>query len=262
MSRELQIGDNSRELLTLLIDKAKVFATLPETTPLVEIQRHLNELLSFIPKDISLTNLANLAVLLFESRDEITVKHISRTGDILRMVGEEYLQRGLPSVGLDTPEEWQALGILHDFGKITWPDSMFMNTEDLSKEKLALVRSHSAWSWYILEKFENTQGILLPSLEHHERMDGKGYPRKLQGEENSFLGQVMAICDVFEARTGFRRYNHRMSSADATEALVKGEMGSFSQEALDFVLPLLRCEDYPCIAADVIERLNALTAKE
>lgn len=101
--------------------------------------------------------------------------------------------------------ETQALTIaalLHDIGKSKIPEDILHKTGRLSKEESEEVRKHTLFGYEIIT---NTVGaskrMALVALQHHERLDGNGYPYGLKGEQIDFFSQIVAICDIFHAST-------------------------------------------------------------
>ena len=116
------------------------------------------------------------------------------------------------------PEDIRHLGIggmLHDIGKVTIPDRILNKPGRLTDEEMRVMKTHAAESRRILG---GTPGISDEALqiagEHHERYDGSGYPDGLKGEAISPMGQMAAICDVYDAITSERVYHKGMAPTD------------------------------------------------
>ncbi len=140
-----------------------------------------------------------------------------------------------------TDEEFQRLGaglMLHDVGKSRVPLSILNKQGPLDEEEWDVIRTHPGESANILRETGHlTDEARIVALQHHERFDGTGYPRKLRGKEIHKFAQICAIADVFDALTTNRAYREAMSSFDALN-IMKGEMHDhFSKEYFDtFVL--------------------------
>ncbi|HHW18458.1 MAG TPA: HD-GYP domain-containing protein [Firmicutes bacterium] len=95
--------------------------------------------------------------------------------------------------------------LLHDIGKILIPISILNKPGQLTDDEYALMKTHSEKGWELLSGcFEVGPVAAHSALEHHERLDGSGYPRHLKGDEISDIGKITAVADVYEAMTSDR----------------------------------------------------------
>jgi len=100
-------------------------------------------------------------------------------------------------------------GLLHDIGKMKTPDKILNKPGKLTDEEFDIMRSHVVFSREILkEKTGITQNALDVAAQHHERMDGTGYPLGLKGDAISQVGQMSTIVDVYDALTSVRVYKN------------------------------------------------------
>ena len=101
-------------------------------------------------------------------------------------------------------------GLLHDIGKLKIPEEIISKPGKLTDEEFDLIRSHPRLGYEILESKDLDNRIKLAALQHHERFNGCGYPRKLTGPEISNFSSVVAIADVYDAMTSNRVYRKGM----------------------------------------------------
>ncbi len=121
-------------------------------------------------------------------------------------------------------------GLLMDIGKSMTPASILTKPGRLSKNEFALMCKHVKYSKEILEKMQNVSEVVMNiATEHHERIDGTGYPLGKKGEDISLYGQMAAIVDVYDALTVKRVYCSGISSNAALKKLVASGKG-FNQE--------------------------------
>jgi len=102
-----------------------------------------------------------------------------------------------------------AAGLLHDIGKINIPIEIINKKGKLDEIEFNIIKSHVSRSVYEIKKlyrFES-ENILRGIYEHHEKVDGTGYPRHINGEEISLEGRILAIADIFEAYSSSRAYH-------------------------------------------------------
>lgn len=112
-------------------------------------------------------------------------------------------------------------GLVHDLGKIGIPDVVLLKPDRLTVAEYALVQQHSALSGVILERIETWRHLIPLVRHHHERMDGKGYPDNLVGEEIPLGARILAIADIYDALTSRRVYRDGMDSDSATALMIK-----------------------------------------
>ncbi|MDD2699139.1 MAG: response regulator [Arcobacteraceae bacterium] len=155
-----------------------------------------------------------------ESRSKETGHHVKRVALYSKLLGE--------LAGL-SEEEVELLFIaspMHDIGKISIPDNILTKSGKLDENEFKIIQSHSEIGYEILKN--SSRPILktaaIVSYEHHERWDGKGYPRGLKKEEIHIFGRITAIADVFDALGSDRCYKEAWS-LDKILELFKEEKG-------------------------------------
>ena len=130
-------------------------------------------------------------------------------------------------------------GLLHDVGKIMTPDEVLNKPGKLTDEEFGVMRQHVVHSYDILS---NTAGITPTMLEvaanHHERLDGSGYPQRLKGEQLSLYTRMSGIVDVYDAITADRVYKAGMQPTQAFRILLKGINQHFDAE---LVTKFIKC---------------------
>jgi len=109
--------------------------------------------------------------------------------------------------------------MLHDIGKMQVPEEILNNKGALKEHEYELMKKHVEYSHSLLEKTEGISELsVIIATQHHERLDGKGYPNNLKGDAISIYGQAAAIADVYDAMTSQRCYQRKY---EPTEALRK-----------------------------------------
>ncbi len=116
-------------------------------------------------------------------------------------------------------EKLKRAALLHDIGKITIPSRIFNQTQKLTKEEIAQIRTHPQASHQILRVMRDYEHFAEAVLYHHERVDGTGYPEGLIGNEIPLEARIIAIADAYEAMTSDRPYKKAMSKAKAIKEL-------------------------------------------
>ena len=114
--------------------------------------------------------------------------------------------------------------LLHDAGKALIPLKVLNKPASLTEEEMNLVRFHSVRGYKFLKEYGNLPPkVLLCALQHHERIDGSGYPMAVQGDKIHPYAKIVAVADVFDAMTSARKYGRRVTTYEALE-IMKIEM--------------------------------------
>lgn len=145
-----------------------------------------------------------------EARDKYTKGHSQRVASFAVKLydclpGKTKLQRSAVYTA----------GLLHDLGKIGVPDSILNSTEKLTDEQYELIKKHPTIGFEICKKLDRLKPSLRAILEHHEKLDGSGYPQGLSGKQISFAAQLIQIPDMYDAMTTERSYRDAMSAEKA-----------------------------------------------
>lgn len=143
---------------------------------------------------------ASIVGRIVEARDPYTQGHENRVAELATMTAVEM---GLPG---DEVEGVEIAALLHDIGKMGVPAEILSKPGGLSKEQFALVRCHPTDGYEILKGIDFPWPVAEAVLQHHERMDGSGYPQGLRGDEIGVIARILAIADVVEAISSHRPY--------------------------------------------------------
>jgi putative nucleotidyltransferase with HDIG domain len=135
-----------------------------------------------------------------EARDPYTQGHEVRVADLARRIAEEM---GLPE---DALKEIGMAGLLHDIGKLRIPAEILTKPGVLSAAEFALIKEHPEQGHEILVHIDFGWPIADIVVQHHERMDGSGYPAGLMGPAISMPARILAVADVVEAMASHRPY--------------------------------------------------------
>jgi HD-GYP domain-containing protein (c-di-GMP phosphodiesterase class II) len=131
-------------------------------------------------------------------------------------------------------------GLVHDIGKLAVPDAILKKPASLDAEEYAVIRRHPEWGTRLLEELGGfSKPVLRLVHDHHERLDGKGYPGGLTADELDLDTRILTVCDVYDALVSPRVYRPAWTQADAL-ALLREETGTAFDErcvaALELVL--------------------------
>jgi PAS domain S-box-containing protein len=173
-----------------------------------------------------------------ETRDPYTAGHQRRVSDLARAVASEM---GLSSERIDGI---RMAGTIHDIGKIAVPAEILSKPTKLTDIEFSLIKTHSQSGYDILKDIEFPWPIARIVLEHHERMDGSGYPNGVTGEKVLIESQILAVADVVEAIASHRPYRPGMGIDAALDEIAKNKGVIYNPEAVDACLKLFREKGY------------------
>lgn len=186
------------------------------------------------------------------ARDPYTASHSRNVMKYARILSEK----------LQLPERdiyYIEIGaLLHDIGKIGVPEHVLMKTGKLTDSEYDAIRKHPEYGYQIVNEIEELKyrGVHDIVLYHHERMDGKGYPKGLKGEEIPLHARIVSVCDAFDAMTTCRSYRPALDVETAVEQLRKHAGFQFDYRIVEV---FIRCiEENPSLCSmskDVNEKM-------
>lgn len=133
-------------------------------------------------------------------------------------------------------------GLLHDIGKIYISPEILNKKGRLSEADFALIRKHPELGCEHLSKYAHIHPLVhRVTMEHHERMDGSGYPKKIKGDQMDPISRICAVVDSFDAMTAFRPFKERtMSVAEAMQVIIDETPQKYDPEVVQAWINLLR----------------------
>jgi len=150
-------------------------------------------------------------------KDEYTEEHTRRVAMRAVQVAEEL---GLSPVRL---RELAIGGLLHDIGKLSVPDAILKKPAELNADEYAVIQRHPDWGLRLLRELGGfPEGVYRLVRDHHERLDGSGYPRGLRGRDLDLDTRILAVCDVYDALRSPRVYRAAWTHEDALALLRAG----------------------------------------
>ncbi|MFC1997580.1 HD domain-containing phosphohydrolase, partial [Chloroflexota bacterium] len=165
-----------------------------------------------------------------DAKDPTTRGHSQRVSDFSRVIAQEL---GLPP---EIIHHIRVGGLLHDVGKIGVPDVILSKPGILTKDEFDHMKNHTSIGANIMKQVRMLQNELPALAEHHERMDGTGYPNGLVDEQISLAGRIVAVADVFDALTSDRPYREALSVEDALDILNNSRDTHLDSEIVDTLI--------------------------
>jgi PAS domain S-box-containing protein/putative nucleotidyltransferase with HDIG domain len=169
-----------------------------------------------------------------ETRDPYTAGHQRRVAALARAIAAEM---GLTA---DQIDGIRMAAIIHDIGKISVPAEILSKPTELTEIELELIRTHAQSGYEILKDIEFNWPMARIVLEHHERMDGSGYPHGLTGDSLLIESRVLTVADVVEAIATNRPYRPAYSIETALEEISFNRETLYDRDAVDACLKLFQ----------------------
>lgn len=132
----------------------------------------------------------------------------------------------------DIRDRISVAGLMHDIGKVGIPESILNKPDRLNDTEFDTIKKHSEKGFRILSSVNEFSDISQYVLEHHERIDGKGYPKGLLGSEIHPLSKIICVADAFDAMTNERTYGVMLTQEEAMKELEKNKGTQFDLEVV------------------------------
>jgi putative two-component system response regulator len=168
-----------------------------------------------------------------EMRDPYTAGHQMRVSDLALKTAKAI---GFPK---DRLEGIKVMGLLHDIGKIIVPAEILAKPRKLSEYEFLFIKSHSQAGYDILKEIEFPWPVAKAVQQHHERLNGTGYPLGLSGDEIIQEARILAIADVVESMSSHRPYRPALGIEAAMKEIADNKGVLYDPEAVDALLSIL-----------------------
>ena len=169
-----------------------------------------------------------------EKRDPYTAGHQRRVADLAQAIGRDM------GLAPDRVEGVRMGGIIHDIGKISVPSEILSKPTRLTEIEYEIIKSHPQVGHDILSDIAFSWPLAEMVFQHHERMNGSGYPQGLKGDDILLEARILAVSDVVEAMASHRPYRPALGIAAALEELEKNRGILYDPDAVAHCLTLFR----------------------
>ena len=163
-----------------------------------------------------------------DAKDQYTRGHSERVAYIAKWIAERY-SRENPLKEEEIHKIYLA-GLLHDIGKVGIDEAVLRKRGKLTEQELNKIKTHPTIGAGILSGIKQMKDIVPGVLYHHERIDGKGYPKGLTGDRIPLIGKIVGLADCFDAMSSERIYREAMSVEDTLAEIEKGLGTQFDEE--------------------------------
>jgi putative nucleotidyltransferase with HDIG domain len=219
LDRKLKILVHERTRELKLEVQERVRAQEAERQSFTRISKNLKDVIDALSKAM-------------ESRDPYTQNHQSRVSILVSAIAREM---GLPE---DAIEGLRVTSVLHDIGKINVPAEFLSSPRKLTEYEYESVKIHSQVGADILSGIDFPWPVAETVLQHHERMDGSGYPRGLRGDEITPWARILAVADVVEAMSSHRPYRPAFDRKEVLAEIRENREKLYDAGATDACLDL------------------------
>ncbi|MBO4383903.1 MAG: HD domain-containing protein [Clostridia bacterium] len=169
-----------------------------------------------------------------EMKDPYTNGHASRVAKYTALLAKKL---GKSDAEID---KMYNIAMLHDVGKISIPDAVLNKPERLTNEEYALMKSHAERGGEILKEIDIAPELSLGAGYHHERYDGKGYPKGLNGNDIPEVARIIAVADTFDAMYSTRPYRKRMELSTVVNEIQRSAGSQLDPEVVDAFIKLYK----------------------
>ena len=218
MKRALKTIELAKPMIREMFDSARQGGIVPAS--------YAAQAVEHIATCMNSSSKALIEVTRLKSRDEYTFLHSIAVSALM-----VHLARAV-DLDEETAYDVGMGGLLHDIGKMRIPLKVLNKTGPLDEREMRLIRLHPSHGYQLLARQGDVSSVVLDiCLHHHERIDGRGYPMGLSGEEISIPVRISSICDVYDALTSVRAYKQAWSPRDAARFMLEQE-GQFDRRLL------------------------------
>jgi len=198
-----------------------------------KMEEELRETLDKLRQSMDKT--VNVLALALEARDPYTAGHQQRVAALASAIAGDL------GLAKNRIEGIRVAGILHDVGKISIPSEILSKPTRLSEAEFSLVRMHCQTGFDILNEIDFPWPVARIVLEHHERLDGSGYPRGLRGDEVLQESRILGVADVVEAMSSHRPYRSALGLPAALEEISDHRGVTYDPKVVDACVTLFNC---------------------
>lgn len=168
-----------------------------------------------------------------EAKDLYTKGHSERVAKYSEMIAKKM------GYSDDDAKTLYIMALMHDVGKIGIPDAIINKPGALTDEEFKIIKSHPVIGADILKEVDAFEKISEIALNHHERVDGKGYPNGLTGNEISDEVAIVSVADAYDAMTSQRSYRDIMEQAEVRAEIKKGIGTQFKKQQAEAMLEII-----------------------
>jgi response regulator RpfG family c-di-GMP phosphodiesterase len=189
----------------------------------------------------AMLNTAYAAAAMLDLRDPYTAGHQRRVGALASDIGREM------GLSADMVEGLNVIGCIHDVGKIMVPTDILNKPGQISQLEYELIKEHARKGYEVLKDYEMPWPVAEIVYQHHERLDGSGYPRGLKGDEIWIETCIISVADVLEAMMTHRPYRPSLGLIAALDEITSNRGVLYHPDVVDVAVELFSESEYQLI---------------
>jgi response regulator RpfG family c-di-GMP phosphodiesterase len=220
-----------------------LLGVLLQSDMLSSIKSQQNEVIK-VNKKLTQTEKVTIFALAYQAelRDKETGKHLERTAQYVRLLAEKLAEtpKYRSYLSPDYIADLEKSAPLHDIGKVAIPDSILRKPGKLTPEEFEIIKKHCEYGMRVLKiadeklSFQSFLKIAIQMVaSHHERWDGKGYPKGLKEDAIPISGRIMSLADVYDALRNDRCYKKAFSHEETCKIILNGNRMQFDPDLVD-----------------------------
>jgi PAS domain S-box-containing protein/putative nucleotidyltransferase with HDIG domain len=182
----------------------------------------------------TITTMASLV----ELKDPYTAGHQVRVSKLACAIAQEM------GLSVDQIDGIRASGLVHDIGKISIPSEILSKPGILNDTEFTMIKTHSLVGYEILKKIEFPWPVAQTVLQHHERLNGSGYPQGLSGNDINIEARIISIADIVEAMATHRPYRPALGISKALEEIIQNKGILYDPQAVDACIRLFNVKGF------------------
>jgi len=217
-------------------DKRTYFASIRDISGRKKAEKELKESYLKIKKTMEIT--IDIVSRLVGIRDPYTAFHQQRVSKLATLITQKM---GLSE---DKIEAIRITSLVHDIGKINVLAEILSNPNGLTEIEFNLIKEHSKTGYDLLKKIDFIWPVAEIVLQHHERIDGSGYPRGLKGDEILIESKIISVADVVEAMNSHRPYRPALGIDKALEEISKNKGVLYDPKVVDICIRVFKEEGF------------------
>lgn len=173
-----------------------------------------------------------------EQRDPYTAGHQRRVADLAEAIATDMGLSPGQIIGI------RMASVVHDIGKIHVPAEILSKPTTLSEPEFEIIKTHPTVGWEVLKNIDFPWPIAEIVYQHHERLDGSGYPRGLKGDDILLEARIVMVADVVDAMSEFRPYRPALGILSALQEIMKQRGILFDEQVVNSCLKLFLEKKY------------------
>ena len=197
-----------------------------------KIKEELNQ--SYEKLNEIMEDMVSIVTKVAEMRDPYLRGHQKRVSKLATAIAQEM------KLARDKIEGIKFAALVHDAGRFNWPTKIVNNEGQLTEEEHELIKNHPRISYYILKTVNFPWDIAEIAYQHHEKLDGSGYPKGLKDGEILMEAKIIAVADVVEAMSSKRSYRPAYSIKEVLEEILKNKGILYESQVVDACLRLFQ----------------------